>query len=79
MNSDEILLIQKFYNRLGKKKIKEDGRLGPQTRDAVRYLQNKAHLPPDGYPDYLLLSKIKNYDAKTGFNAPLPARKSKRK
>lgn len=79
MNSDEILLIQKFYNRLSKKKIKEDGRLGPQTREAVRYLQNRANLPQDGYPDYRLLSKIKNYDSKIGFNVPLPERKTKRK
>lgn len=79
MNSEEILQIQKFYNRISSKKIKEDGRLGPQTRECVKFLQHKARLPEDGYPDYRLLSKIQNYDAKHGFKVPVPAKRSQKK
>lgn len=79
MNSDEILQIQKFYNRISSKKIKEDGRLGPQTRECVKSLQRRARLPEDGYPDYRLLSKIQNYDNKNGFKVPVPAKRSQKK
>lgn len=78
LNSDDILAVQKFYNRKGSKKLKEDGRLGPKTREAVKVLQNKMGLPQDGYPDYLLLSKIKNGDVKA-FKSPIPSRKPKKK
>ncbi len=79
MNSDEILQIQKFYNKIASKKIKEDGRLGPQTRECVKFLQHKARLPEDGYPDYRLLNKIQNYDAGHGFKVPVPTKKSRTK
>ena len=79
LNSDEILLIQKFYNQMSAKKIKEDGRLGPQTRECIKFLQKKARLPEDGYPDYRLLNKIKNYSAKHGFKVPVPERKTVKK
>lgn len=78
LNSDDIRLVQKFYNRLSSNKIKEDGKLGPITRESVKYLQRKAHLPEDGYPDYRLLAKLKNYDAKIGFNVPAPEKKPKK-
>ena len=76
LNSDEILAIQKFYNRLSRKKIKEDGKLGQQTREAVKVLQHKARLPEDGYPDYRLVNLIKNYDPKIGFHVPTPSKKA---
>ncbi|MDO4162209.1 MAG: lytic murein transglycosylase [Pseudomonadota bacterium] len=75
MNSDEIKTIQKFYNRFVRNKIKEDGKLGSETRKAVKFLQHKAKLPEDGYPDYRLLSKIKNYNPKMGFAVPVPEAK----
>ncbi len=75
MNSDEIKLIQQFYNKFVRNKIKEDGKLGSDTRKAVKFLQHKAKLPEDGYPDYQLLTKIKNYNAKVGFGVPLPNEK----
>lgn len=78
LNNDDILSVQKFYNRLSRKKIGEDGKLGSQTREAVKFLQRKAGLPEDGYPDYNLLSKIKNYNHKTGFPVPLPPKKAKK-
>lgn len=75
MNSDEIMLIQKFHNRLFSPKLKEDGKLGPKTRDGIKKIQKKAHLPQDGYPDYQLLNKIKNYQ--NGFRVmPQPSRSS---
>lgn len=79
MNSEEILQIQKFYNRFVGKKITEDGRLGQQTRKAVMFLQHKAKLPEDGYPDYRLLQKINNYAATKGFHTPVPEAKPKKK
>lgn len=75
MNSDEIKQIQQFYNRFSRKKIKEDGKLGLETRKAVKFLQHKAKLPEDGYPDYLLLNKIRNYNPKIGFSVPIPENK----
>jgi membrane-bound lytic murein transglycosylase B len=78
MTNEEIKLIQKFYNSLYPKKITEDGQLGPKTREAVRILQKRARLPEDGYPDYMLLNKIKNYDAKIGFATPVQPRKQKK-
>lgn len=77
LNSDDIRLVQQFYNRLSNKKIKEDGKLGPITRESVKFLQHKARLPEDGYPDYRLLAKIKAYDAKVGFKIPAPTKRPK--
>lgn len=78
MNSDEILKIQKFHNKLFLPKLKEDGKLGPKTREGIKKIQRKAHLPQDGYPDYQLLNKIKNYN--NGFRVyPQPARKNSKK
>jgi membrane-bound lytic murein transglycosylase B len=75
MNSDEILKIQKFHNKLFSPKLKEDGKLGPKTREGIKKIQKKAHLPQDGYPDYQLLNKINNY--KNGFRVmPHPSKKS---
>lgn len=78
MNSDEILKIQKFHNRLFSPKLKEDGKLGPITREGIKKIQKKAHLPQDGYPDYQLLNKINNYN--NGFRVmPHPSREEIRK
>lgn len=79
MNNEEILEIQKFYNRHYKKKITEDGKLGSQTRDAVKFMQRQAKLPEDGYPDYRLLHKIRNYSPTLGFKVSVPAKKPKKK
>ena len=79
MNNEEILQIQKFYNRYTGKKISEDGKLGSQTREAVKFLQHKAKLPEDGYPDYRLLQKIKDYSSLKGFHTPAPQKKPEKK
>ncbi len=77
LTNKEIEQIQGFYNRFVKNKIKKDGKLGPATRKAVKFLQHKMRLPEDGYPDYRLLNKIKNYNPKNGFAVPVPAPKKK--
>ena len=79
MNNEEILQIQKFYNRYYKKNIKEDGKLGSQTRAAVKALQKSAKLPQDGYPDYRLLQKIQNYSGKVGFATAVPVKKPQKR
>lgn len=79
LSSDEILKIQSFYNKIARKKITEDGKLGPDTRKAVKFLQKKAGLPEDGYPDYRLLNKINNYNPKLGFVVPVPEAKTIKK
>ena len=79
MNNKEILEIQKFYNKQFNKKIKEDGKLGSETRAAVMALQKRARLPQDGYPDYRLLNKIQNYDSKLGFAAVKPVKRPQKK
>jgi len=79
MNNKEIVKIQKFYNRFAKTKLKEDGKLGPRTREAVKFLQHKAKLPEDGYPDYRLLNKINNYNPQLGFAVPAQPAKNKKK
>ena len=79
MNNKEILEIQKFYNKQFNKKIKEDGKLGSETRAAVMALQKHARLPQDGYPDYRLLNKIQNYDSKLGFAAVKPVKRPQKK
>lgn len=78
LNSDEVKKIQIFYNKISGKRIKEDGKLGKETRAAVKYLQNRARLPADGYPDYQLLNKIDKYNPKYGFSVPVQPAKNKK-
>lgn len=75
LKTDDIVTLQSFINRLGWSKLDEDGQLGSKTRAAVKQVQKKAGLPQDGYPDYLLLKKIRNYDPEIGFAVPVPPRK----
>lgn len=79
MNSDEIAQIQAFYNRYFGRHIKEDGKLGPETREAVKKLQAKAKLPQDGYPDYRLWQKVTNYSAKSGLAGMIPEKRPQKK
>ena len=75
LKTDDVVTLQSFINRLGWSKLDEDGQLGSKTRAAVKQVQEKAGLPQDGYPDYLLLKKIRNYDPEIGFAVPVPPRK----
>ena len=75
VKTDDVLKIQSFINKFGWSKLDEDGKLGSKTRDAIKKVQKKAMLPQDGYPDYQLIRKINNYNAKKGFAIPVPKRK----
>ncbi len=75
LRTDDIILLQSFINKLGWFKLEEDGQLGSQTREAIKKVQQAAKLTADGYPDYRLLQKIKNYNPNIGFSVPVPQRK----
>ena len=75
LKTDDILKIQSFINKIGWFKLDEDGQLGSKTREAVKKVQKEAKMPQDGYPDYRLLQKIRNYNPKIGFSVPVPERK----
>ncbi|MDP5359197.1 MAG: peptidoglycan-binding protein, partial [Paracoccaceae bacterium] len=36
-----------------------DGRIGPNTRAAIRAYQRSVGLPPDGHPSYMLLQRLR--------------------
>lgn len=78
LRTDDILKIQSFINKLGWTTVAEDGKLGSQTREAIRQVQQKARLPQDGYPDAVLLNKINNYRPDVGFSVPVPTHKQKK-
>ncbi len=75
ITDDDVRDVQRFANKILKTKLKVDGRLGSQTKKAVKQLQKKAGLVMDGYPDERLLKKIRNYNPKIGFHVPVPPRK----
>lgn len=75
LKTDDVIKIQSFINKLGWFQLEEDGQLGSKTRAAIKEVQKKALLPPDGYPDYQLLRKIDNYNQEIGFSIPVPKRK----
>jgi len=55
----EIEEIQQLLNRLGFEAGAEDGLPGPRTRTAIRAFQQKHSLPPDGYPEPVLLQRLR--------------------
>lgn len=77
LRTDDILQIQSFINSLGwfDKKLDEDGMLGTQTREAIKKVQGKAQMPQDGYPDAVLIERIKQYNPEVGFAIPVPPKK----
>lgn len=75
----EVEKVQAFANKILHTKLKEDGILGPKTRNAVKLLQKKAKMPQDGYPDYQLLLKIERYNPKMGFLVPVQPVKTVKK
>lgn len=77
VTSDDVLKIQKFINKNMRLGLKEDGKFGPKTKEAVKKLQKKARMHEDGYPDYTLIKKIDNYDAKLGFHVPVQPKKKR--
>ena len=77
LTNKDILKVQKFINKVLHLQLKEDGKFGPKTKEAVKKLQAKAKMVQDGYPDYTLLHKIDNYNAKVGFHVPVQPKKAK--
>lgn len=75
LKTADVTKIQAFINRIIGSHISEDGKLGQQTREEIKKVQNMAKLPADGYPDYRLLQKINNYNPEIGFAVPIPDRK----
>ena len=75
VTSDDVLKIQKFINKVLRLGLKEDGKFGPKTKEAIKKLQKKAKMHQDGYPDYMLLKKIDNYNPKLGFHVPVQPKK----
>lgn len=72
LSNKDILLIQEFIAQRKIADIHADGRFGSQTRQAVQKLQQKFHIPADGWPDYRLLENIRRYDSVWGYAFPLP-------
>lgn len=75
ISDEDILAVQHFANRILKTQLKEDGKYGSKTAEAVRKLQKKWKLPQDGVPDYLLISKIKKYKSRADFMPPVQPKK----
>ena len=75
VTSDDVLKIQKFINKTMHLGLKEDGKFGPKTKEAVKKLQKIAKMHQDGYPDYTLIKKIDTYDSKLGFHVPVQPKK----
>lgn len=78
LTEDDVKKVQVFANKILRLHLKEDGKLGPKTKEAVKKLQLKAKLHPDGFPDYQLLNKIDKYNAKQGFVIPVQPPKARR-
>lgn len=78
VTDEDILLVQRFANRILKSKLKEDGKYGSKTANAVRKLQKKWKLPQDGMPDYRLLRKIRYFKSWADFRVPPQPRKPKK-
>ena len=55
---EDVAKMQHLYNRIFHKNIAEDGKIGPQTREAIKELQKKYKLPADGYPDWRLMRRV---------------------
>ena len=70
LTDEDILLVQRFANRILKTNLKEDGKYGKKTALAVKQLQKKWKLAQDGMPDYLLLNKIKKFKSWADFRVP---------
>lgn len=79
LTNKEVRKVQIFANKILKTNLQEDGILGQKTKEVVKQLQIKAHLPPDGYPDYRLLNKIDSYNPHMGFAVPVQPQKVERK
>lgn len=74
LTTDDIKKIQQFINDNKIANLDIDGYLGTKTKIAVQHLQQKFHLPADGFPDYKLLKNIQNFSQKGYKVFPQPQR-----
>lgn len=56
----DMLDIQRILNTFGFDAGKPDGIAGSKTRAAIKAFQRKATLPPDGYPSFGLLERLRS-------------------
>ena len=61
--SDLVMAIQKGLSNLAYKDVSVDGRVGEQTRQAIRHFQAHYRLPVTGEPNEALLEKLKKIGA----------------
>ncbi len=59
LTRSDIEEIQTLLKSNGYYAGKIDGSVGPKTRQAIRHMQQKMHLPQDGYPTKSFLNKLK--------------------
>lgn len=59
LSSEEVKTLQSRLIALGLLQGKIDGRIGEQSRNAIKQAQLRFNFPPDGYPDAALLARIK--------------------
>jgi len=60
LTRSEVRELQALLNRLGYGTGGIDGKIGSQTRSAIRGFQQRQGLPPDGYASSSLLEKLKD-------------------
>lgn len=71
-----IRAVQQELDRLGYPVGRADGRLGPQTRNAIRAFQRQQGLPPSGQPSTLLLTRLRNASPTQAVAATAPNQRS---
>lgn len=59
MNVTDVRELQELLNRLGFDSGEPDGRVGRQTRSAIRAYQKRLSLPTDGYASNQLLERLR--------------------
>ncbi|MCP5373559.1 MAG: lytic murein transglycosylase [Hyphomicrobiales bacterium] len=62
----DVMEMQRLLTRLGHDTGGSDGVAGRNTRDAIKAFQRTNHLPPDGYPSFGLLERLRGAAAKAG-------------
>lgn len=63
LSSDEVTELQEILNSMDIDAGTPDGRIGPQTRQAVRTYQERHDLPSDAYASFELLTALRNDDS----------------
>lgn len=59
LSRNDVKEIQRLLTQKGFDTKGSDGVVGPNSRKAIREYQIKSHLPPDGYPTFGLLERLR--------------------